>query len=45
MKSILIVDCNAKLGGIQKSLIAMLSNIPEDVSVSLLLFYKQGDLL
>lgn len=45
MRRILIVDCNAKLGGIQKSLISFLKNQSKDNDISVLFLYKSGVLL
>lgn len=45
MKKILIVDCNAKLGGIQKALISFLQQQHTENDISVLFFYKAGSLL
>lgn len=45
MRKVLIVDCNAKLGGIQKALIAYIKTLSETDDVTLQLFYKSGPLL
>lgn len=44
-KRIIIVDCNAKIGGIQKALIALLKQIYTIYDVTLLLLNKEGPLL
>lgn len=44
-KKIIIVDCNAKIGGIQKALIALLKQINISYDVTLLLLNKEGPLL
>lgn len=44
-KKILIVDCNAKIGGIQKALIALLKQIHDIYDVTLLFLNKEGPLL
>lgn len=44
-KKILIVDCNAKIGGIQKALIALLKQIHDVYDVTLLFLNKEGPLL
>lgn len=44
-KKILIVDCNAKIGGIQKALIALLKQVHDVYDVTLLLLNKDGPLL
>ena len=45
MKRVLIVNNNLCMGGVQKALINLLWNIRTDVDVTLLLFYKGGELL
>lgn len=45
MKRILIVNNNLCMGGVQKALISLLWNIRSDADVTLLLFYKAGELL
>lgn len=45
MKSILIVNNNMKIGGIQKSLYNLLWSIHGEYKITLLLFEKRGDLL
>lgn len=45
MKRILIVNNNLCMGGVQKALINLLWNIRSDAEVTLLLFYKDGELL
>lgn len=45
MKRILIVNNNLCIGGVQKALISLLWNIRSDADVTLLLFYKGGELL
>ncbi len=45
MKRILIIDCNAKLGGIQKALINYLKQESRENDVSVLFFFKSGGLL
>lgn len=45
MKRILIVNNNLCMGGVQKALINLLWNIRSDADVTLLLFYKDGELL
>ena len=45
MRKVLIVDCNAKVGGIQKALIAYLKTLSKSDDVTLQLFYKNGPLL
>lgn len=45
MKSILIVNNNMKIGGIQKSLYNLLWAIHDEYKITLLLFEKRGDLL
>lgn len=45
MKRILIVNNNLCMGGVQKALISLLWNIRSDLDVTLLLFYKDGELL
>ena len=44
-KRIIIVDCNAKIGGIQKALIALLKQIHVSYDITLLLLNKEGALL
>lgn len=44
-KKILVVDCNAKIGGIQKALIALLKQIHDVYDVTLLLLNREGVLL
>ena len=45
MKKILVVDCNAKLGGIQKALISFLQQQTKENDISVLFLYKSGSLL
>lgn len=45
MKRILIVNNNLCMGGVQKALVSLLWNIRSDAEVTLLLFYKGGELL
>ena len=45
MKSILIVNNNMKIGGIQKSLYNLLWTIHDEYRITLLLFEKRGELL
>lgn len=45
MKKILIVNDNMAMGGIQKSLVNLLKNIPSSYDITLLLFNKSGSLL
>lgn len=45
MKSVLIVNNNMKIGGIQKSLYNLLWTIHDEYSITLLLFEKRGELL
>ena len=45
MKSILIVNNNMKIGGIQKSLYNLLWSIHDEYRITLLLFAKRGELL
>ena len=45
MKKILVVDCNAKLGGIQKALISFLREESRENEVSVLFLYPAGSLL
>ena len=42
---LLIIDCNAKIGGIQKSLVALLNEIGDKYDITLMLFNKNGPLL
>lgn len=44
-KKIIIVDCNAQIGGIQKALIALLKKIHQEYDITLLLLHKKGILL
>lgn len=44
-KKILIVDCNAKIGGIQKTLITLIKQIHDTYDVTLLLLNQEGSLL
>jgi len=44
-RRIIIVDCNAKVGGIQKALIALLKQIHDKYEITLLLLNKHGVLL
>ena len=45
MKRILVVDCNAKLGGIQKALISFLQQQSNENEISVLFLYRAGYLL
>lgn len=45
MKKILIVNNNMHIGGVQKSLLNLLNEIHRDYDITLLLFYKGGELL
>ena len=45
MKKILIVNNNMHIGGVQKALLNLLSEIDENYDITLLLFYKGGKLL
>ena len=42
---ILIVDCNMKIGGIQKALVSLLKKLHDDYEVTLFLLYQVGPLL
>lgn len=45
MKKLLIVNSNLHIGGVQKALVSLLWNIRERYDVTLLLFYRGGELL
>ncbi len=45
MKKILVVDCNAKLGGIQKALISFIKQENKENDISVLFLYQSGCLL
>ena len=45
MKKILVVDCNAKLGGIQKALISFIKHENKENDISVLFLYHSGSLL
>ena len=44
-KRVLIVECNAKIGGIQKALISLLKQISDVYEITLLLLHSEGALL
>ena len=45
MKKILVVDCNAKLGGIQKALISFIKHENKENDISVLFLFQSGCLL
>ena len=45
MKRILIVNNNMHIGGVQKALVNLLQEVHSDYEITLLLFYRGGELL
>ena len=45
MKKLIIVNNNMRIGGVQKSLVNLLSEIKDQYDVTLLLFSKTGEYL